>query len=85
MEKRDSFLKHQFKSFGYAIEGITYSFQKGTHFKMQVAATILVLIFGVLYSISITEWLILAVLCASVMAAEAMNTAVEEACDVLHP
>lgn len=85
MEKRDGFFKHQLVSFSYAIEGIVYSFKKGTHFKIQVVAAVLVAIFGVFYSISLSEWLVIILISFTVLAAEAINTAIEETCDVLHP
>ncbi len=85
MEHRDSFLVHQYKSFGYAIEGTIYSYQKGTHFKMHVFAAVAAILMGFFYSISATEWLILILTISAVVSAETMNTAVEEACDVLHP
>jgi len=82
---RDPFLKHQVISFGYAIEGIVFSFQKGLHFKMQVAAAIIVIALGFIYSISATEWLIIILISSGVISAEAMNTAIEEEGNVLHP
>ena len=85
MEKRDGFLKHQIKSFGYALEGVIYSYKKGTHFKIHLLAAFVVLIFGVIYSINSIEWLVLILISSAVIAAEAINTAIEEACDVLHP
>lgn len=85
MPKRDPFLVHQVKSASYAIEGIVYSFKKGTHFKMQTAAAILVFILGLLYQISITEWIVLLLISSAVISAETINTAIEETCDVLHP
>lgn len=85
MQKRDPFFVHQYKSLSYAVEGITYSYFKGTHFKMHVAAAIIAIVMGFVYSISTTEWLILILTISTVVSAETMNTAVEEACDVLHP
>lgn len=85
MQQRDSFLTHQVKSFRFAIEGIVYSYKKGTHFKMHIIAATLVLILGLLYSISVTEWLILILISSAVIAAETINTAIEETGDVLHP
>jgi diacylglycerol kinase len=85
MGKRDPFLVHQYKSFGYAIEGIVYSFKKGTHFKMHTAAAIIVAALGFIYSISAFEWLVTILIVSSVVAAETINTAIEETCDVLHP
>ena len=85
MQHRDGFITHQVKSFGYAFEGIFYSFQKGTHFKFQAVATVVAIILGLLYSVSAFEWLILFLIISAVLSAEAINTAIEEACDVLHP
>lgn len=85
MEKRDGFLTHQVKSFGYAIEGIAFSFTKGTHFKIHTVAAAIAIILGFVFSISAFEWLVLILIISAVISAEAINTAIEEACDVLHP
>lgn len=81
----EPFLKHQVTSFGYAIEGIVFSYQKGIHFKIHVAAAIVVAVLGFIYSISTTEWLILILIISGVISAEAINTAIEETGNVLHP
>lgn len=85
MEKRDGFFKHQLVSFSYAIEGIVFSFKKGTHFKIHILALISVTILGFLYSISPVEWLVIILISSAVISAEAINTAIEETCDVLYP
>lgn len=83
--QRDSFLTHQVKSFNYAFEGIFYSFKKGTHFKFHTLAAIIVIVLGIKFSITVFEWLILILIISAVISSEAVNTAIEEACDVLHP
>ena len=83
--QRDPFLVHQIKSFSYAIEGISYSFKKGTHFKFHVFAAIVVIVLGIIYKVTVLEWLIIFLAISAVMSSEAINTAIEEACDVLHP
>ena len=85
MQQRDDFLTHQVKSFKFAIEGIVYSYKKGTHFKMHTVAAAITIILGLVYPISAFEWLVLILTISAVIAAEAINTAIEEACDVLHP
>ena len=85
MERRDGFLTHQIKSFGYAIEGIAYSFNKGTHFKIHIIAAVTVAVLGFTFSISPFEWLVLVLISSAVISAETINTAIEETCDVLHP
>ena len=85
MDHRDSFIVHQIKSFGFAIEGIIYSFKKGTHFKIHVTFAIIVTVMGLIYKLSAYEWLTIILISSAVISAEAINTAIEEACDVLHP
>ena len=85
MEKRDGPILHEQKSFGYAIEGIVYSFKKGTHFKIHILAVIWVTILGFVYLISAFEWLVIILISSTVIAAETINTAIEETCDILHP
>ena len=85
MEKRDGPILHEQKSFGYAIEGIVYSFKKGTHFKIHILAVIWVTILGFVYLISAFEWLVIILISSAVISAETINTAIEETCDILHP
>lgn len=85
MPYHENFLIHQRKSFKFAIDGIIYSFQKGWHFKIHILAAIVVAILGFVYSISRFEWLIIILISSSVISAEAINTAIEETGDVLHP
>lgn len=85
MQYRDGFFTHQVKSFRYALEGIIYSFKKGTHFKIHILAFIAVTLLGFFYAISLTEWLVIILISTAVISAETMNTAIEEACDVLQP
>ncbi|OGD94215.1 hypothetical protein A3F02_02535 [Candidatus Curtissbacteria bacterium RIFCSPHIGHO2_12_FULL_38_9b] len=92
MEKRDGlpagrqgFFKHQLKSFNFAIEGIIFSFKSGLHFKFHILALIMVIIFGLYFSISQFEWLVIILISSAVISAEAMNTALEQTCNVLHP
>ena len=85
MEKRDGFFKHQLVSFSYALEGIIYSFKKGTHFKIHILTAILVTILGVIYRINTIEWLVIILISSAIIASEAINTAIEETGDVLHP
>lgn len=78
-------LKHQVRSFAFAVEGIVYSFKKGSHFKFHLLAFVSVVILGFIYSISRLEWLVIILISSAVISAEAINTGIEEACDVLHP
>jgi len=85
MEKRDGPILHEQKSFGYAIEGIFYSFKKGTHFKIHVVAAVIIGILGLIYHISRFEWLAVILISSAVISAETKCLAIEETCDILHP
>ena len=85
MEHRDGFVKHQIISFGNAWEGVIYSFKTQLHFKFHIIALVIVILLGVIYSISIIEWLIIFSISSVIISAEAINTAMEETCNLLHP
>jgi len=85
MEKRDGFFKHQIINFGYAIEGIIYNFKTQVHFKFHILALLVVIFLGIIFSISALEWAIIILVSSVVIGAEAINTAIEETCNLLHP
>jgi diacylglycerol kinase len=85
MEERDSFTVHQVKSFYHGFIGIYYNIKTQVHFRFHLIAAIVVIIMGILYKITFYEWLIVTLLITAIMAAEAMNTAIEETCNLLHP
>jgi len=68
------------KSLGHAIRGISLIFNQ-RNFKIHLFFTILVICLGFLFSISTFEWLILLVLFALVLLAEAFNTGLENTLD----
>ncbi|HSX18860.1 MAG TPA: diacylglycerol kinase family protein [Candidatus Saccharimonadales bacterium] len=84
-KKKGNLLIHQVRSINWAIDGLNFSFNKGTHFKIQTVAAIIVIVLGFIYKISSFEWLTLILISAAVLSTEAMNTALEEACNLLHP
>ena len=85
MEKRDGFLKHQVINFGYALEGVIYNLKTQVHFKFHILALLAVIFLGIIYSISPLEWAIIILVSSVVIGAEAINTAIEETCNLLHP
>lgn len=72
-----------FKSFYYAFEGIkTGSDQR--NFKIHILIALLVLVFGLVLSLSIVEWLAIIISISIVIAAELFNSSVESICDLLN-
>lgn len=73
------------KSFGFAIKGIQYVFASEANIKIHLIVSLLVVICGFIFNISITEWL-LCLLCMSiVIGMEMMNTAIENLVDLVSP
>ena len=76
-------LHRLFKSFTYAFDGLKYAFKYEQNILVHTLATILVIIFGILFKISITEWLVLALIIGLVIATELINTSIEATIDLV--
>ncbi|MBE7018455.1 MAG: diacylglycerol kinase family protein [Ruminococcaceae bacterium] len=74
-----------FKSFTYAAKGIAEVYKREQNFKVHTLAAMVALFLGWFFKVSPWEWCFLAVVIALVMAAEMVNTAMENLCDVTHP
>ena len=74
-------LEKKLHNIRYALNGIRIAWQEEFSFKVQIFATILVLLLGWFFKISTTEWLVIVLLVGLVLSAEAFNTALEELCD----
>lgn len=66
----------------YALIGIKVAWREEFSFKIQIAAAILVTILGWYFGISPTEWLAIVIVMGAVLSTEALNTALEELCDM---
>jgi diacylglycerol kinase len=80
---KQNVFKTQVNSFKYAFEGLALLFRKERNAKIHFAAALLVLIFGIVFDISSSEWCIVVLCIAVVMALEGMNTAVEHLADTV--
>ena len=76
-------MKKLIKSFGYAINGIKACGRKETNFKVHLVSLLMVIVAAVYWKLSSTEWMII-VLCAGfVLAAELLNTCIEQVCNLV--
>lgn len=75
-------IKRFFNSFKYNIEGIKYSLINEQSFIIESIIAILVIIFGFVFKISVTEWIVVLLLIANVLCSELINTAIEAAIDL---
>lgn len=76
-------LHKRIRSFGYALHGLRIAWREEANIRIEVAFAFLAAALGVAFEISATEWLVLFVWFALVLSAEALNTALEELCDML--
>ena len=77
-------LKERINSFKYAIKGIGLLFTE-PNAKIHLGFTLLTIAGGFFFSVSNLEWCILILAIAIVLAAEALNTAVEYLTDLVSP
>lgn len=72
-----------YKSFGYAFEGIFAGIRGERNMKIHCFATVCVVVAGVLFHISVTEWCICLVLFGLILSLELVNTAIEAVVDLV--
>lgn len=84
-ERVDIEAKRLINSFKYAGTGIITSLKKEKNMKIHFFAMILVIVLGIIFKISLTEWIICIILFAGVIGGEMFNTAVETVVDIAMP
>lgn len=72
-----------YKSFGYAFEGIFAGIRGERNMKIHCFAAMCVIVAGVLFHISVTEWCICLVLFGLILSLELVNTAIEAVVDLV--
>ena len=72
-------------SFKYAFKGIYYLIKSQHNAWIHLCAAIIVIAFGVFFSLSTTEWLFVSLSIGMVFSAEAFNTAIEMIMDKISP
>ena len=75
--------KRLINSFKYAFDGLKYAFIYEQNLTVHILATIIVIIFGFLFKISIFEWLVLFLIIGLVIATELINTSIEATIDLI--
>lgn len=73
------------KSFRYAGKGILYAFKNEQSFRFQIVASIIVIIFMLLFSLSAWERIVLILLIFMVLILELINTTFEKITDIIKP
>ena len=76
-------MKKQLKSFGCAIKGFFGAVCSEGHLRFPLVAAVYVLVFSSFYNFTAAQWAVLIILIALVIAAELVNTAIEDTCDAV--
>jgi diacylglycerol kinase len=71
------------KSFGYAIQGLQFSFKHELNFKIEIACGIVACTCAFLFGITRIEWFMLLINITVVLMAELFNTALEKMCNMI--
>jgi diacylglycerol kinase (ATP) len=84
-EKKRFSIVARARSFTYAFRGMDIIFKTQHNFWIQVVAALGVIVLGIHYVISTTEWALLVFAMTAVLVAEAFNTAMEIDIDLTSP
>jgi len=71
-----------FRSLGYALNGLLQLIRHERNFQIHVVAFTGVLALGIFFGISSMEWVVIFLISALVMGLEAINTAIEQLCNL---
>lgn len=78
-----------FKSIKYSLEGLYYAYRYEQSLWLHGLVTILAVIMGFIFKISLSEWAIIFIALGAILALELINTAIEAAVDLttteIHP
>ncbi|WP_297803945.1 diacylglycerol kinase family protein [uncultured Polaribacter sp.] len=81
----DSFLRGRLRSLKFALRGMWLLITTEDSIKAQLFIAIVATILGFYFDISNIEWMIQFLAIGLVLVAEAVNTAIEEVADFIHP
>ena len=81
----DSFLRGRIRSLKFALRGMWLLITTEDSIKAQLFVALIATIIGFYFNISNVEWMIQFLAIGLVLVAEALNTAVEEVADFIHP
>jgi len=78
-------VRKRIESFGHAFRGLGTLVTSQVNARIHLAATVAVILMGLLLKVTLIEWAVLALAAGMVWAAEALNTAVEFLADRVAP
>ncbi|MCF1192756.1 diacylglycerol kinase family protein [Mangrovimonas sp. AS39] len=85
MDKKESLLINRLKSIKYAFKGAWILVTTESSIQIQVFIGIIITILGFVFDLSATEWMIQTLTIGIIISIEAINTAIEEIANFVHP
>jgi diacylglycerol kinase len=74
--------KKRIKSLGHAVRGVVFCVGNEANFRLELLAAAGVVVAGIVFGLSVAEWLCITGCITLVLVAEVLNTAVEKICDL---
>lgn len=84
-QPKKGFILGRLKGITYALKGMWILISTEDSIKAQLFFAVLATVLGVFFDISATEWMIQFLVIGLVLVAEALNTAIEEIANFVHP
>jgi len=78
-------IKTRIRSFSFAFNGLKDLIKTEHNARIHLAAMIIVIVFGILFKIDITEWISLTIVVGLVILSELFNTSIEKLSDIVDP
>lgn len=73
------------KSFGWAMTGLCTVWREEINFRIELFVGLVVVALGFYFKLAIIEWVVIVGCIAAVLAAEMVNTAIEDLCNKVEP
>ena len=84
-EKKKCSIRRLFRSFSYAVRGVRQVICAEQNARVHICALICVVVAGMYFRLSSTEWIAVVLAAGGVFAGETFNTAIEELSDAVSP
>lgn len=84
-EKKKFSIRRLFRSFSYAVRGVRQVICAEQNAQVHICALICVVVAGMYFRLSSTEWIAVVLAAGGVFAGETFNTAIEELSDAVSP
>ena len=81
--KKERGLKKFINSFTYPIKGLKYAYRNEQNLAVDLGIAAIVIIFGIIFKVSLVEWAILFLTMGLGIACELINTAIEATVDLV--